>query len=180
MRLPLMHLVRLFAIDAQTGRPLREHVVVLETAATYGETAQSEVKISSAAWIRDGMLLLGERTDARLRLYLVDLRKATNILGTVWDDEDQRPALEALRPMDLARHRLRAAGKKLVLDLFALLPDAPEKIEGLAVVDARTVVVGNDNEFDVAGWDEKGRPLPAHRPSELIAVRLERPLPLRR
>jgi hypothetical protein len=172
-------LVRMFTLDAASGRPSREQVVVLETAATYGETAQSEVKISSAAWLAEGRLLIGERTDARLRLYLVDLRKATNVLDTAWDDASRLPALESLTPDALAGHGLRAARKELVLDLFQILPQAPEKLEGLAVLDAHTVVVGNDNEFDVAGWDERGRPLAAHRPSELIAVHLDKPLPVR-
>ncbi len=171
-------ILRVFAFDVEDGRPVAEHAVVLETAATFGEADQNEVKVSALAWAGEGRLLVAERSDLRLRLQLVDLRGATNLLGSRWDDITQRPALEALDPEALGAAGIAAAAKELVLDVSALLPDAPAKLEGLAVIDASTIVVGNDNEYAVAGWDQKLRPVLADRPSELIAIRLPRPLPL--
>jgi len=171
-------ILRVFAFDATDGRPTAEHAVVLEPAAAFGEAEQDAVKVSGLAWAGEGRLLVAERSDLRLRLQLVDLRQATNLLGSSWDDIVKRPALEALEPEALAAAGVVVAAKELVLDVSELVPDAPAKLEGLALIDASTVVVGNDNEYGVAGWDPKLRPVLAERPSELIAIRLARPLPL--
>jgi hypothetical protein len=68
--------------------------------------------------------------------------------------------------VDLANGPGRPVRKRLVADLTALGFDFAEKIEGLALVDERTIAVVNDNDFEVAG------PTPTY----LGIIRLARPL----
>ena len=171
-------IVRILAVD-RSGKPTAEYVFVAETAASFGEKKQSEMKVSDAAWVNARTLLVDERTDRLARIYAVDFGAATNILGTKWDDAATTPSLEALAPEELAGRGIVPVAKSLVVDVGEVAPDAPQKIEGLAILDRWTVAVGNDNEFDLAGFDGAGNRKPkGSQLSELLVIRLAKPLPL--
>lgn len=149
--------VRIVAVDAASGSPVAEYVYRLEPAAAFdpaGKTAPADLKISALAVIDGGGLLVLERTDTIARVYAVDLATGTNVLGTAWDDPATAPALEALD--DPAEREVQVLQKHLVVDLTAL-PGIAGKIEGLAVVDARTLAVTNDNDFDVGTIGQDGQ-----------------------
>jgi hypothetical protein len=98
----------------------------------------------------------------------VDLSKATNIVASKWDDLAARPTLESLAPEALDKAQVVPAAKTLVLDLNSVVADLPSGLGGLAVVDAHTFVVGNDNGFPIAEAP----------PSELLYFSVPAPLPL--
>jgi leukotriene-A4 hydrolase len=158
--------IRLGVVDTATGRLVGGYVFMAETAETYGETRQSEVKVGDAAWVNDDILLVVERSDRHARLYLLDLSRATNLLD---DPMAQGREIEMASPADLTLRGIGFIKKTLVVDLNTLVPDLPEKIEGLAILDAHTVVVGNDNEFAARGKLED---------SQLLYIHLPRALPL--
>ncbi len=160
-------IIRLGVVDTASGRVVGAYVLVAEPAEQYQEAKQSEVKIGDAAWANDHMLLIVERTDRRARVYLLDLSKATNLLD---DPMAEGRELEIGTPEAIAERGIGFVRKTLVADLNALVPDLPQKIEGLAILDASTIVVGNDNEFGARA----GKP----EDSQLFYVRLARPLPL--
>ena len=63
-------------------------------------------------------------------------------------------------------------------DLDAVVPDLPAKIEGLALIDRRTIAVGNDNEFNTSGYGADGKMIRAGDAlSEILVIRLPEPLP---
>jgi hypothetical protein len=93
-------------------------------------------------------LLILERTDHIAKLYAVDITRATIILGSKWNDLATTPSLEALT--DPAAGGITSLPKQLIIDLDSL-PDMPDKIEGVAVIDRNTIVVANDNDFDING-----------------------------
>jgi hypothetical protein len=64
----------------------------------------------------------------------------------------------------------------LLADLGVIAPGLPGKIEGLALADDRTIVVGNDNEFAFEGCDNAQNVVQVSRPSELLFIRFGRPL----
>jgi len=163
-------LVRIFTFETTTLRVLSEHVIVLEPASDYGETRPSDVKISGAIAVGPHRLLIDERTDRRGRIYAVDLASGTDIAGSLWDTPGGSPTLESLGPAELLARGVRPVHKTLLLDLSRLVPDAPEKIEGIALVDDVTLVLGNDNEF--------GLPLPGGTPaqSQLLFIRFSAPV----
>jgi plastocyanin len=112
-------------------------------------------------------LLILERTDAVAKLYTVDLTGATNIAETAWDDAATAPALEATA--DLAAAGVTALPKILLVDL-STLDGMPGKIEGVAVIDATTVAIANDNDFDVGDIGADGRNAGDGKKSQILIV----------
>ena len=113
-------------------------------------------------------------------LYQVDLSRATNILGTRWsDDKNTTPALEALTPEQLAENDVTPVNKSLMVDL-SKVPEMPEKIEGLTIVNPMAIAVGNDNDFGFDSFDSTGRAVNNNLPNELLIVRLPQALALTR
>lgn len=60
-----------------------------------GRARPQDMKVSALAALDEHRLLVLERTDFKAKIYRVDLRQATNILGSVWDDVSTAPSLEA-------------------------------------------------------------------------------------
>lgn len=161
-------ILRVLVLDAGSLAPVAEHVVVAEAAASFGESDQAEVKVGDATAATALALLLVEGVDARARVYRADFSRASNLLGSRWDDPAARPALESLTPDALRAHGIVPAAKSVVADLASLPRGAPQKIEGLALVDPVTLALGNDNEFGVRADTA---------PSTLMLVRVADPRP---
>lgn len=166
--------VRVLALDTATGEPTAQYVYRMEDVAGFDPAAegdQSEMKISGLAWYGPDQLLVDERTDDVARLYVVALSGATNILGGVLDDPAHTPGLEAADPAGVT-----PLAKTLLLDVTAAVPGAPRKIEGIAVRDPSTVVLANDNDFDMRdgpeAFDAQGMLRDTGIPSRLLVVRL--------
>lgn len=142
-----------------------------------GEDDTSELKISSLVAVGRDRLLVEERTDKAARLQLVRLDRRANILGKKWDNAATRPSLEQLDAP-------RAAGvpvlrKRLVVNLGAL-KGVPGKIEGVALVDRRTLALINDNDFGMTdgpeAFDKNGRLVDSGVETSVTYVRLPRTL----
>jgi hypothetical protein len=108
------------------------------------------MKISALAMLDQRRMLVLERTDFKAKVYMVDLKTATDILGTRWDDVTTSPSLEQL----LSDASLSTAGivtlPKTHVATFDSTQGYPQKIEGLAVLNGETLVIANDNDFGVA------------------------------
>jgi Esterase-like activity of phytase len=136
--------------------------------------APHQLRLSALAAPGPNTLLALERTSSVARLYLADLTNATSILGTRWDDPQTTPSLEALA--ELSAGDLAPLPKSLTVDLTSV-PGLPEKIEGVTIVNATTVAVANDNDFDVGTFDASGNNVGKGVRSQILLVRLPRPLP---
>lgn len=165
--------VRVLALDVATGRPTAEYVYRMEDVAGFDPAAkgdQSAMKVSALAWSGD-QLLVDERTDDVARLYLVTLSGATNILDGELDDPAHRPSLEDTDPPGVT-----PLAKTLLLDVTAAVPNAPRRIEGLAVRDASTVAIADDNDFGMRegpdAFDDQGVQRDTGVPSRLLVLRL--------
>ena len=126
--------------------------------------------------------LVLERTDAVAKIYKVDVRHATNILGSKWDLFATSPSLESLAQFvpasstdTLASNNVQVLQKELVLDLSSLGAAIPQKIEGIAVLDGKTIAVSNDNDFQV-GAPTCGTNAPTGVMSKLIIIKLDKPI----
>ena len=141
---------RILVFDIESEQPVAEYVYRFDvpTIATYATTDPSEMKISAVVALDSFRLLVDERTDAAARLYSVDIRQATNILGTVFD----APATTPHDPNVESESGFGASGvvalpKELVIDL-STIPGVPPKVEGVAVLDdGQTIAVANDNDL---------------------------------
>jgi len=80
---------------------------------------------------------------------------------------------------DPASAEVRVLGKSLVLDLSSI-DGVPEKIEGVAVLDQRTIAISNDNDFDSeeGQYDDAGNNVGKGKKSKILIISLDKPLPL--
>jgi hypothetical protein len=145
-----------------------------------GRTRPRDMKVSALAMIDKHRMLVLERTDLKARIYRVDLRGATNILGTKWDDVATAPSLETLN----ADGALEANGvvplvKELIYEIDSTYPASPwpQKIEGLTILDRWTIAVANDNDFGVGTFGGPDCTLAdTGRESQVLVIRLDAPL----
>ena len=171
---------RVIVFDIQSETVTAEYAYRFEPAKEFDpdpKTTPEEMKLSGVAFLNPKNLLILERTDAVAKLYSVDLDRASNILATMWDDPKTSPSLEALQEPTAAG--VRVLPKSLVLDLKKFA-EVPEKIEGIAVVDSKTVAMSNDNDFDSeeSKYDAEGNNLGKGSKSQILIISLDKPLPL--
>jgi 3-phytase len=166
---------RILAFDLASQQVVGEYVYVFDDPVSYDEPgAPDEMKLSGVVGLDDSTLLILERTDKVAKLYAADLSQATNILGTGWDDPATSPSLEQVS--DLAASGVTPLAKRLVIDL-SQLPETPEKIEGVAVIDDHTLAIANDNDFNLGDFDAEGNNSNAPGvQSHLLVVTLAEPL----
>jgi hypothetical protein len=169
--------VRLLVFSIAAEKPVAEYVYHLERYRDFdpGAKKATAMKISGLAMLTKSTMLVLERTDDVARLYKIDLAKATNILGSKWDDASASPSLEAIK--DLAAAGVNVLPKTLAVDL-SKLPHMPRKIEGIAVIDARTIAVANDNDndFDIGTFDAAGNNRGRGIKNLIQVIRVEAPL----
>jgi hypothetical protein len=169
---------RILAFDIATEKLTAEYLYRFEVASGFvpnPKIAPADMKISALVALNPTTLLVDERTDDVAKLYLVDLSKATNILGSKWDDLATSPSLEALA--DPAEGGITALPKALALDLGAF-KNIPQKIEGVAVLDANTLAISNDNDSDIGNFDAAGNNVGTGVKSHILVFTLAKPLPL--
>ncbi|MFM7137778.1 MAG: esterase-like activity of phytase family protein [Planctomycetota bacterium] len=157
--------VRLLGFDPAAGRPVAEHLYRLGDPTDRNYLTKGappdDGKLCAMAMLADGGLLVLEQDDEGLaRLYAVSLTGVTDTLARRQSSGDS-PTLEEIR--DLTEAGIVPAGKRLVADLGPLREamtaqadggrplHGPLKLEGLAVVDDRHVLVANDDDFGVHG-----------------------------
>ena len=155
--------VRLLGFDVEKEKPMYEYIYRLgdPAAADFatGGVVPDDGKLCAMASIDPKTLLVLEQSDnGDAKLYRCELGEATNVLG---DDRN----LDGVR--DLAQAGVKPIKKTLGVDLASLLPSfasditagqwQPEvgekvaglKLEGLAVLDNKHVILVNDNDFNV-------------------------------
>ena len=146
---------RFLTFDIATEKITGEYLYQFQPHTEFGAApTAAEMKVSALAAIDSTIILVDERTDPIAKIYRVDLSKATNILGTRWDDPATTPALEALN--EASPGGIVALPKFLVADL-GTLPNIPGKIEGLVILSPTSIAIMNDNDFSFSEkWDAQG------------------------
>lgn len=135
------------------------------------------MKIGDLAFVNPTTLLVVERTDKVAHIYQIDLHGATNILGTRWSDpQNTTQALEALSLDHLTTNGITPVSKSLMLDL-SQIPEMPNKIEGLTIVNPKAIALGNDNDFGFERFDANERAVNNNLPTELVILHLPQALP---
>jgi len=161
---------RILAVDPATGEPTAEYVYQFDEATAFDpdpEVIRDDMKLSGVVAIDADTLLILERTDAVAKLYTVELADASNILGGLSDDPTSAPSLEATD--NLLTSRIVPLAKSLLIDL-STLDGMPGKVEGVAVIDATTVAVANDNDFDIGDFDADGHHIGQGKTSQILIV----------
>jgi len=175
--------IRLIAFDIETETPTAEYVYVMQPVTEFSHTSATEMKISAITALDQHRFLVLERTDAVAKIFLVDLRRATNILGSSWDLSATTPSLESLASFTvpststdtLAANGVQSLRKELVLDLSTLGAVIPQKIEGIAVLNGKTIAIANDNDFQV-GAPTCDTNASTGVTSKVIIIKLDKPI----
>jgi hypothetical protein len=148
--------VRLFTAslnaDGSFGKVTGEYAYVLDLPSSFPldkSTKQNDVKLSEMSMTPGGKLIQLERISLQTKLYQLDLSRATNLLGSKWDDRATQPSFE--QQTSLGAAGIVPIGKTLVFDTAKDLAAAtsPGKIEGLAFFDSGNFVLTTDNDFGV-------------------------------
>ena len=160
--------VRLDISDPLNAKVTGLYAVPMSAKSDYKDTKrQRDLKYSDAAWLSAEKLLLLERADKLVKLFVVDFALATNLL--------ERPEGATLTPESVETN-LETLGIKTpprveVFSSAGLIED--DKLEGLAVLSPGTVAITNDNDFGI-GDNKTGAP------SKLWIVQLAQALPFNR
>jgi hypothetical protein len=166
-----MDVTRILVVDKQTGRPKAEYAYAFEHPQDGMNAAD---KIGDATNIAAGRFLVIEQNaeigeSAIHSVFEIDVSGATNLLdrkgaelsrASICSDEAALVTEDCVKPVQ----------KKLVADLVNMGLRGYDKIEGLAVIDPKTLALVNDNDFDVLKKSAR---------SALFIVHLTEPLKLR-
>jgi hypothetical protein len=144
---------RILKLDLKTRQVVGEYVYTLDPAESFKNDQsdkQSDVRISELTAVGTDRLIVLERIAKTTKLHAIDLSAATNILGTGWDKAETAPSLEQLSGADLAANGITPVSKKLWLD-SSDHAELPEKIEGVAIIGGKQLVLINDDDFGIEG-----------------------------
>ncbi len=129
------------------------------------------------------------KPSAEKRITLVDLSTASDVSDPTDGAEGRKvdgKTLETLTPAELAAAGIVVATKTTLVDLLdPALGYAHNKPEGLAVIDARTIAVVNDDDFGIdsdgkTGYVAKKNPVTGQIDrNQVVYLRLTAPLPLK-
>ncbi|PAX07611.1 esterase-like activity of phytase family protein [Sphingomonas lenta] len=147
--------LRLWTLDAGTGRPLAQHLYPLDPPERFrrdvaeGSFERSDIKVSELAAFADGRLVCLERGSASTKLYLVSPDGAP-ALPPEHLDPDTRPTVEELSARDPDMAGLPVLAKTLLLDTDDH-PEIGRDLEGIALIGPNELVLVSDNDFGVEG-----------------------------
>ncbi|WP_353979342.1 esterase-like activity of phytase family protein [Salinicola endophyticus] len=169
--------LRLFAahldVQGEFAGIAHEYLYRLDTPETFFDTAsgrgdagarQSDVKVSEMSMLPDGQLIVLERIDKTTKLYRIDASAATDLLGGRYDALDTRPTLAQLD--NPASAGVVPVTKQRIFDSLTDAPELVSKVEGVAILDDRHLLLANDNDFGIAGADSVFTVLPLPRASQ--------------
>lgn len=152
--------LRILKIDLSTLKPVAEYAYITEDANQFKDLKQSDIVISDMFVVNENTLLIDERDKnagdaAQLKkIFSIDLKNATNILGQYDDTAKAGKTLEQLSLNEVRQAGIQTPVKRTVLDAVEF-KYPHEKIEGISLVNGHTLVIVNDNDFGVTDPDSK-------------------------
>lgn len=167
--------MRILKMDLASKKVVGEFVYVAENAAQFTGVKQKDIVISDLHAVSDDVVLVDERdknagNEAQIKcVYKASFAGATSIFGTGASDK-----LEAMSVAQLRENGIVPVGKELVVD-FVKLGYPYEKIEGLTVLDKRTLAIVNDNDYQV-NYDDNVKLVPTGVPTQMWTVTVQEDL----
>ena len=144
---------RIWTLDSTTGALLSEHLYPLDKPKSFrrdsalGDVDRADVKLCDVAMLGADTLIVLERVSATAKLYLARLDPARAV-DPSWNDPATRPTIEELSASDALE--LPVLDKRLLFSTDDHAEIGPD-LEGLAILDERTILLVNDNDFGVEG-----------------------------
>ncbi|HEX9448483.1 MAG TPA: esterase-like activity of phytase family protein [Dongiaceae bacterium] len=145
---------RLLKVDLTQQKVVGEYVYTLDDYKTFPDDKdakqESDVRISEMMATDTDQLVVLERIANTTKLNYIEIGKATNILGTAWDDVATTPSLEQLNHDGLTEAKVVPVKKKL-WQISSDHPGLPAKLEGMAMVGSNDLYLINDDDFGITG-----------------------------
>jgi len=155
--------IRILKLSLATEMPVAEYLYRLDPPDAFkadaapdalaGPLLQNMVGVSETVAVGADRLLVLERLDRSARIYAIDLRDATEVTP-IYDDPSWSPALESLDVAGLAGQGLAPLHKTLVFD-GDKTSGLPRKLEGMALLSDRALIVLNNNDFGITGEENR-------------------------
>ena len=154
--------IRVVEFDIATKATTGMFVYRMDNPPASGTGNSRADKVGDVAAIGNGQFLLVERDDDAIdsdpaaniekKIYRFGFAGATNLLALATEPttNDGR-TIDQMTAAELDAAGIKRVAKTLHVDLTAVGYNAVEKVEGLTLVDADTLAVVNDNDFQVAG-----------------------------
>jgi hypothetical protein len=145
--------LRILEFDVTTGKTTGEYVYLLDSITGSGNARTD--KLGDAVSLGNGKFAVVERddragSDANKLIYQIDLKGATNIgLAANTSRIPTGKTIEQLSTAELTTAGIAPVTKSLIVNAAQAGYTGVEKLEGLALVDANTLVLLNDNDFGV-------------------------------
>ncbi|MCS6958544.1 MAG: esterase-like activity of phytase family protein [Pseudanabaenaceae cyanobacterium SKYGB_i_bin29] len=177
--------LRIVEFDIVSKRVTGEYIYVLDSIAASGNARTD--KIGDAVSLGNGKFVVVERDDldttaSNKLVYQIDISQATNINNPA--NLTRLPAnttIEQATYAQLDSAGIQPVSKRLLFNAAQIGYVGVDKLEGLALVDSRTLALLNDNDFGLEPVQIRGNgtvPLdPTPTPVLLGLVRLDRDLP---
>lgn len=161
--------VRLDISDPLNAKVTGMYAVPFSPRADYPATKrQRDLKYSEAVWLSGEKLLMLERADKLVKLFVVDFANATNFLN--------RPEAATLVPervdTNLATLGIKTTERTEVFSSASTPAIDEEKLEGMAVLSEGAIALIHDNDFGIG--DNK-----TNAPTKFWIVQLAKALPLK-
>lgn len=134
--------MRIFKYDIKQNKTIAQYAYQTDASNTFKldkNKKQNHVKISEMASSNKDELIILERITKTTKLYKVNLKNATNILNSKYDDVATLPSFEQEYKKDFLP-------KKLIFN-SSNLKNFPSKIEALAYINENNFILLNDNDF---------------------------------
>ena len=144
--------IRLWVFDLTTQQVVAEHLYPLDAPETFardvaaGKVGRDDIKVSEIVAIDHRHLLVLERASATTKIYRVTLSPET-ALSETYRAIDTRPTVEEMSAAGTLGG-LPVLAKSLVVSTDDL-PQVDADLEALLVLDARTLLLVNDNDFGI-------------------------------
>lgn len=147
--------VRIWELDGISGDLIGEFVYPLDDPQTFlrdaaaGKVSRDDIKISEFQLIEGRMMFVLERVSLTTKIYRVTLDRAA-LAHCSLVDPATRPTLEQMSNRELRDADIPVLDKELVFST----DDHPEicgDLEGMILLDAKTLLLSNDSDFGIEG-----------------------------
>jgi 3-phytase len=144
--------LRVLEFDVTTSKVIGEYLYLLDSISGSGNARTD--KIGDAVSLGNGRFAVVERddragVDSNKLIYQIDLKGATNINNTAALKLPTGKTIEQLSPAELTAAGITPVSKRIITNAAQAGYTGVEKIEGLALIDANTLAVINDNDFGI-------------------------------
>ncbi|MEL6256489.1 MAG: esterase-like activity of phytase family protein, partial [Bacteroidota bacterium] len=151
-------IIRILGVDPATGDPVSEYAYIFEKNRDPNINISRVDKIGDAVYVGGGKFWVLERDSStptdkggKKFVFEIDLKGATNTLGTALSNRTDSMTMEMLTADQLADSGVVAVHKRKILNLPSIGYLASDKPEGIAMLPEGKMAVLNDNDFGLAG-----------------------------